>query len=193
MSFVKWRSFCADYNVLTFCSWNSKIQGESHQFRGCWWPRCLRRQITRRQHDDVMKWKYFRVTGPCEGNPPVTCGSPAQRPVTWSFDISFDLRLNKRLNKWPRRRWFATPSRSLWRHCNDGTDNESVMNAPWSSLRNPVDTWRNNNVIITSKVKTTLRRCLGIIMTLLSRYVSAAEDFEVPVPSQCWAPIENAG
>ena len=31
-----------------------------------------------------------------EGNPPVTGGFPSQRPVTQSFDISFDQRLNKR-------------------------------------------------------------------------------------------------
>ena len=31
----------------------------------------------------------------CEGNSPV----PAQRPVTRSFDVFFDLRLNKRLSK----------------------------------------------------------------------------------------------
>ena len=49
----------------------------------------------------------------CEGNPPVTCGFPSQRPVTRSFDVFFDLHLNKRLSK-----QFETPSRPLWRHCN---------------------------------------------------------------------------
>ena len=34
----------------------------------------------------------------CVGNSPVTGESPAQRPVTRSFDVSFDLRLNKQLN-----------------------------------------------------------------------------------------------
>ena len=52
------------------------------------------------------------------GNSPVTGGFPLQRPVTWSFDDYFDLRLNKRLCKQSRRRWFETPSGSLWRHCN---------------------------------------------------------------------------
>ena len=33
----------------------------------------------------------------CAGNSPVTGEFPAQRPVTRSFDASFDLRLNKRL------------------------------------------------------------------------------------------------
>ena len=35
-----------------------------------------------------------------------------------SFDVFFDLRLNKRLSKQSCGWWFATPSRSLWRHCN---------------------------------------------------------------------------
>ena len=36
-----------------------------------------------------------------------------------SFDAFFELRLNKRLVKQQsRRRWFETPSRLLWRHCN---------------------------------------------------------------------------
>ena len=54
----------------------------------------------------------------CEGNPPVTSGFPSQRPVTWSFDAFFDLHLNKWLIRKSRRRWFETPSRSLWPHCN---------------------------------------------------------------------------
>ena len=44
---------------------------------------------------------------------------PPTKPVTRSFDVFFDLRLNKRLNKQLSRRWFETPSRSLWRHSND--------------------------------------------------------------------------
>ena len=43
---------------------------------------------------------------------------PSQRQVTRGFDVFFDLRLNKRLNKQTRRRCFETPSCSLWRHCN---------------------------------------------------------------------------
>ena len=55
----------------------------------------------------------------CVGNsPPVTGEFPSQRPVARSFGVFFDLCLNKRLNKQSRRRWFETPSRSLWRHWN---------------------------------------------------------------------------
>ena len=35
----------------------------------------------------------------CAGNSPVTGEFPAQRPVTLSFDVFFDLRPNKRLSK----------------------------------------------------------------------------------------------
>ena len=38
--------------------------------------------------------------------------------MTRSFGVFFDLRLNKRLSKQSRRRWFQTPFRSLWRDCN---------------------------------------------------------------------------
>ena len=68
-------------------------------------------------------WRYQMETfsallAHCEGNSPVTSGFPSQRPVTRSFDVVFDLRLNKRLSKPSRRRCFETPSRSLWRHRN---------------------------------------------------------------------------
>ena len=55
----------------------------------------------------------------CAGNSPVPGEFPSQRPVTKSFDVFFDLRLNKRLSKQPWGWWFETPSCSLWRHCND--------------------------------------------------------------------------
>ena len=54
----------------------------------------------------------------CAGNSPVTGEFPAQRPVTRSFHVFFDLRLNKRLSKHSWGWWFETPSRSLWLHCN---------------------------------------------------------------------------
>ena len=54
----------------------------------------------------------------CDGNSPVTGEFPSQRPVTRGVGVFFDFRLNKRLNKPSRRRWFEMPSRSLWRQCN---------------------------------------------------------------------------
>ena len=49
-------------------------------------------------------WRYQMETFSallviCAGNSPVTSEFPAQRPVTRSFDVFFDLRPNKRLSK----------------------------------------------------------------------------------------------
>ena len=55
----------------------------------------------------------------CAGNSPVTGEFPAQRPVTRSFDVFFDLRLNKRLSKQSWGWWFEKLSCPLWRHRND--------------------------------------------------------------------------
>ena len=61
----------------------------------------------------------FRVTGPLCGEFTGPGEFPAQRPVTRSFDVFFDLRLNKQLSKQSWGWWFETASCSLWRHCND--------------------------------------------------------------------------
>ena len=55
----------------------------------------------------------------CAGNLPVPGEFPAQRPVTRSFDVFFDMRLNKWLSKQSRGWWFETLLCRLWSHCND--------------------------------------------------------------------------
>ena len=67
----------------------------------------------------------------CAGNSPVTGEFPAQRPVTRSFDVFFDLRLNKRLSKQWWCWWFDTLSRPLWRPCNESGSREHI---PWDAL-----------------------------------------------------------
>ena len=54
----------------------------------------------------------------CAGNSPASGEVPAQRPVKRSFDVFFDLRLNKRLRKQSWGWWFETLSPPLWRHRN---------------------------------------------------------------------------
>ena len=91
-----------------------------------------RQYVITRSNDDTVHWHMISfitmdhthwfpicVTG-------TLCGEfighrwiPPQSPVTRSFDVFFDLRLNKRLSKKLRRRWFETPLRSLWRHSSD--------------------------------------------------------------------------
>ena len=60
----------------------------------------------------------FRVTRPLCGEFTGPGEFPTQRPVTQSFDVFFDLRLNKRSSKQPWGWWFETSSWSLWRQCN---------------------------------------------------------------------------
>ena len=60
------------------------------------------------KHDDeggeISWWRHQMETfsallAICAGNSPVPGAFPTQRPATRSFDIFFDLRLNKRLSK----------------------------------------------------------------------------------------------
>ena len=74
-----------------------------------------------------------RVTGPLCGEFTGPGEFPSQRPVTRSFVVFFDLRLNKRLSKQLWGWWFEKQSRSLWRHCNDA--NVGVMST--------CDTWNS--------------------------------------------------
>ena len=64
---------------------------------------------------------------PCAGNSPVTGEFPTQRPLTRSFDVFFDLRLNKRLSKQSWGWWFETPLHPLWRHCNESKLHDDIM------------------------------------------------------------------
>ena len=57
----------------------------------------------------------------CAGYSPVPGEFLPQRPVTRSFDVFFDLRLNERLSKRAWGWWFETLSRPLWRHCDEVT------------------------------------------------------------------------
>ena len=43
---------------------------------------------------------------------------PLTKTLTRSFNVFFDLHLNKRLSEQSRRLWFETPSGLSWRHCN---------------------------------------------------------------------------
>ena len=45
----------------------------------------------------------------CAGNSPVSGELPSQRPVTRSFDVYFDLRLDERLSKHSLGWWLETP------------------------------------------------------------------------------------
>ena len=95
------------------------------------------------KHDDVIKWNNFpRVLVLWVGDSPVTGEFPAQRPVTQSFDVFFDLHLNKRLSKQTKRRWFETQSCPLWRHCNE------ARHIPWDPIRHVSWSFPNSSMLL---------------------------------------------
>ena len=84
---------------------------------------CVPSSLRFGQTFDISWWRHHVETfsvllALCVGNSPVTGEFPSQRPVTQSFDVFFDLRLNKRLSKQSWGWWFETPLRPIWRHCN---------------------------------------------------------------------------
>ena len=115
-----------------------------------------------------------------EGNTPVTSGFPAQRPVTRSFDVFFDARLNKRLNKHSRCWWFETPWRSLWRQCNgfvlcyvlvltefihivQGCFRRLTHNLPWQNGRHFADNIFKR-ISLNEDVKIAIQISLGVVL-----------------------------
>ena len=83
----------------------------------------MRTTSIRKPWDVITSWRRHQVEtfsallAICAGNSPVPGEFPSQRPVTRSFDVFFDMRLNKRLSKQSWGWWFETLSRPLWRHC----------------------------------------------------------------------------
>ena len=62
----------------------------------------------------------------CEENPPIHhWWFPSQRPVMQSFDVFFDLHLNKWLSKQLGGQSFEMPLHSLWCHCNALTQRQT--------------------------------------------------------------------
>ena len=96
----------------------------------------------------VLQWwrhqmkTFSALLALCAGNSPVTGEFLPQRPVTQRFDVFFDLHRNKRSSKQLWGWWFETPSRSLWRHCNDTT---RFHHYPWGLLHLY---WRNAPVVV---------------------------------------------
>ena len=89
-----------------------------------WWSHWQRPSRILADSTNYSWWRHQMETfsallAICVGNSPVTGEFPTQRPVTRSFDGFFDLCMNKRWSKQWWGWWFKTPSRPLWRHCND--------------------------------------------------------------------------
>ena len=83
------------------------------------------RRLPASRGNSILAWwrhqieTFSALLAICAGNSPVPGEFPSQRPVTRSFDVFFDLRLNKRLRKQSWGWWFDTLLCPLWRHCNE--------------------------------------------------------------------------
>ena len=92
----------------------------------------------------------------CGGNSPVT----AQRQVMQSFDVLYDLRLNKRLRKQSWGWWFETPSHPLWRHCND-----------YHSCAASDGAWWSRDTVVTTPT------CIHSLLVNIQRHIDARTKF----------------
>ena len=99
----RWYVICDD--ALTLMWWQDNNRGDDKVSTTC--------PLWRHQVET-----FSALLALCAGNSLVTGEFPSQRPVTRSFDVFFELCLNKRLTKQSWGWWFETPSRSLWRQCN---------------------------------------------------------------------------
>ena len=97
-------------HVVTFFKCFAEVMRLLH------WHRVILRSLSANYVLDIFfsisRWKYFcrswwrhqkeafsALLAICAGSSPVTGEFPAQRPLTRSFDVFCDLRLNKRLRK----------------------------------------------------------------------------------------------
>ena len=129
--FNEFVNICSGNSLVPSGTINCRANGDSDMFRHMASPGHSE-IMAPIQHDVRLKtyvyfsqwWRHQMETSSallamCAGNSPVTGEFPAQRPVTRSFDVFFDPRLNKLLSKQSRCWLFETPSRPLWRHCNE--------------------------------------------------------------------------
>ena len=123
MHFLEWKLLYFKLNFTEVCSQGSNWQYASIGSDNGWVP--IRWQAIICNNVGLVYWSIYTSLGLdglkkshmfswwrhqmetfsallalCVGNSPVTGEFPAQRPVTRSFDVFFDLHLNKWLSKW---------------------------------------------------------------------------------------------
>ena len=119
-----------------------RLTGDTYCINNTWW----RHQME----------TFSALLATCAGNSPVPDEFSTQRPVTRSFDVFFDLRLNKRLSKQWRGWWFETLSCPLWRHRDDFLSNGDIwgrFNVLTTTTGNPTHAATNNWIVSFVNVK----------------------------------------
>ena len=105
MLFIERRYLCLDTNISLQFAPSGPVDNEQ-----CWF-RCVGVMMK------SSNGKFSALLAICAGNSPVPGEFPTQRPVKRSFDVFFDLLLNKRWSKHSWGWWFEMLPRPLWRHC----------------------------------------------------------------------------
>ena len=106
------------------------------------------------EDDDVIKWKHFLRYWPfVRGIHRSPVNSPRRGQWRGALMFFFDVRPNKQLSKQSWGWWFETPSRSVWRQCNEtqGWYIITSRNGNVSALLNPSPTCRENDILVTGK------------------------------------------
>ena len=110
-----WQSTCditfrgtISLHILFVCTFWFRFTSQRHQCQQMW--------RTWRRHQMET---FSALLAICSGNSLVTGEFLAQRPVTRSFDVFFNLRQTKPLSKQWWGWWFETPSCPLWRQRNE--------------------------------------------------------------------------
>ena len=93
---------------IMWCYWNETL----FEYSESWWGATTGRKklSTWWRH---QKETFSALLALCVRNSPATGELPAQKKVTWSFDVFLDLSLSWWLSKQSWCRWFETPWRSL--------------------------------------------------------------------------------
>ena len=143
----------------------------------------------------------FRVTGPLCGEFTGPGEFPTQRLVTWSFDVFFDLRLNKWLSKQSWGWWFETLSWSWWRHCNEVKLPQKIqlyISLVKSVLIHESGAWgltRAETTKLDASNRKQLRRLLGIKCPIKITNVNLIKCRECPlsetIQTYRWRPFGN--
>ena len=87
--------------------------------KNCWTKSRIVGDLSRIDHDDVIKWKHFPCYWPfLRGIHRWPVDSPHKGQWRGALMLSFVCAWTEPPSKQSRRRWFETPPRSSWRHCN---------------------------------------------------------------------------
>ena len=100
------------YVIVMYQQWSTLLkvkacchQATSHDLNKCWQSSTCMTTYKSAWWRHQME-TFSALLALCAGNSPVTDVFPTQRPVTRSFDVFFELRLNKQLNKQSWGWWF---------------------------------------------------------------------------------------